>query len=154
MKLSISRSQECIWVWLFWGFGTYLVLELGPFLLFGAALKKTGAELLCPYLACAMPAAIFMPIVWRLWQREKQGPPPKQLAREWGMGVALWGVAVVVAVIYSGVRLGLMDPSGAIGGLVVSVLLSVPTLYFTAYHMTLKRISSRAVGEGSGARPK
>jgi hypothetical protein len=74
MKLSISRSQDSIWVWLFWGLGIYLVLELGPFLLLGVALKKTAAELLSPYLACAMPGVIFMPLVWRLWQREKQGP--------------------------------------------------------------------------------
>jgi hypothetical protein len=154
MKLSISRSRDNIWVWLLWSLGTYLVLELGPFLLLGVALKKTGVELLCPYLAFAMPGVILMPLVWRLWQREKQGPPPKQLAREWGVSVAVFGLAVVGAVFYSGVRLGLMDPSDAIGGLAVSVLLSVPILYFTLYHMTLTRISSRAAGEGGATRPK
>jgi hypothetical protein len=154
MKLSISRSQESIWVWLFWGLGTYLVLELGPFVLLGVALKKTAAELVCLYLACAMPGVIFMPLVWRLRQREKQIPSPKRLAREWGVSAALFGIAVVVAVIYSGVRLGFMDPTDAIGGLVVSVLLSVPSFYFTLYHMALTRISSRATGEGGGTRPK
>lgn len=154
MKLSISRSQESIWVWLFWGLGTYLALELGPFLLAGVTLKKTAAELLCPYLAFAMPGVIFMPLVWRLWQREKQRPSPKQLAREWGVSVALFGLAVVGAVIYSGVRLGLMNPSDAIGSLVISVLLSVPISYFTLYHMTLTRISSKAAGEGGGTRSK
>lgn len=154
MKLSISRSQDSIWVWLFWGLLTYLVLEFGPFLLFGLALKKTVAELAGPYLACAMPAAIFIPLVWWLWQREKQNPSPKRLAREWGVSVALWGVAVVVAVIYSGVKLGFMDPKYAFGGLVVSLLLCVPIGYFTLYHMTLTRISSRAAGERGGTRPK
>jgi hypothetical protein len=154
MRLSISRSRESLWVWLFWGLGTYLALELGPFLLLGVALQKTVAELLYPYLAFAMPGVIFMPLVWRLWQREKQRPSPKQLAREWGVSMALFGLAVVGAVIYSGVRLGLMDPSDAIGGLVVSVLLSVPTSYFTLYHMTLTRISSRSNGEECGTRPR
>jgi hypothetical protein len=153
MNLSIVRSQESIWVWLFWGLGTYLVLEIGPFLLFGVALKKTAAELAGPYLACAMPAAMFIPLVWRLWQREKQGPPPKQLAREWGVSVALWGVAVVVAVIYSGVKLGLMDPKYAFGGLVLSLLLCVPIGYFTLYYMTLTRISSRAAAKGAVLAP-
>ncbi len=151
MKLSISRSRESIWVWLFWGLGTYLVLEFGPFLLLEVALKKTAAELVCPYLACAMPGVIFMPLVWWLRQREKHGPSPKRLAREWGASAALFGVAVVGAVIYCGVRLGLMDQSDAIGGLVVSVSLSVPTFYFTLYHMALSRISSRAAGSRGSA---
>ena len=154
MKMSITRSRESIWVWLFWGLGTYLVLELGPFLLLGAALKKTAAELACPYLACAMPGVIFTPLIWRLWQRERLGTSPKRLAREWGVSAAIFGLAVVVAVIYSGVKLGLIDPSDAIGGLVVSVLLSLPIGYFTLHNMVLTRISSRAAGEGDGIRPK
>ena len=154
MRLSISRSQDSIWVWLLWGLGTYLLLELGPFFLFGVALKKTATQHLCPYIACAMPGVIFMPFVWRLWQREKQDTPAKQLAREWGVSAALFVLIAVCAVIYSGVRLGLMNPSDAIGGLIVSVLLSVPLLYFTLYHMTLTRISSKAAGERGGTRPK
>jgi len=151
MRLSISRSRESIWVWLLWGLGTYLVLELGPFLLLEVTLKKTATELFRPYLACAMPGVVFMPLVWRLWQRDKQGPLPKRLAREWGVSVALFGLTVVGGVTYSGVRLGLMDPSDAIGGLVVSVLLSVPISYFVSYHVVLTRLSARAVSKRGGA---
>jgi len=154
MKLSISRSRENIWVWLFWGLGTYLMLEIMPFLILGLALKKTAAELAGPYLACAMPAAILMPLVWWLRRREDKGASPKRLAHGWGASVALFSVAMVVATIYSGVKLGFMDPKYALGGLVVSVLLSVPISYFTLYYMAMTRISSRAAAKGDGTRPK
>jgi hypothetical protein len=94
-----------------------------------------------------------MPLVWQLRQREKQGQSPKRLAREWGVSAALFGVVVVGAVTYTGVRFGLMGPSDAIGGLVVSVLFSVPIFYFVMYHMILTRLSSIAAGEGGGTRP-
>jgi hypothetical protein len=133
-----------VWAWLFWTLPIYLVLEIGPFLIIGWGLKKTVGELVGPYLAFALPAVIFMPLVWWLRMSEEEGASPKRLAREWGVSVAFWGVAVAVAVIYSGVKLGFMDSKDAIGGLAVSVLLSVPTLYFTVYHMTFTRISSRS----------
>ncbi|MGA3082661.1 MAG: hypothetical protein ABSD44_15025 [Terracidiphilus sp.] len=154
MKLSISRSRESIWVWLFWGLGTYFVLEIGPFLVLGFALKKTAAELAGPYLACAMPGAIMMPLVWWLRRWEDQGAPPKRVARGWGMCMALFSLAMVVAVTYSGVKLGFMDPKDALGGLVVSVLLSVPIGYFTLYNMAITRIPSRAAAKGGGTRPR
>ncbi|HET7103034.1 MAG TPA: hypothetical protein VFI20_03005 [Terracidiphilus sp.] len=136
-----------MWVWFFGGLGTYLVLEFGLFLLFALALKKSAAELAGPYLACAMPVAIFIPLAWRLWQREKQNVSPKRLAREWGVSAVLWGIAVVVAVIYSGVKLRYMDPKYAFGGLVVSLLFCLPIGYFTLYRMTLKRIAPRVAGD-------
>ena len=34
--------------WLFWGLGNYLVLEIGPFLVLGLALKKTATDLARP----------------------------------------------------------------------------------------------------------
>jgi hypothetical protein len=154
MRFSISRSWTSIWVWLLWGLGIYLALEAGPFLLLGFALKKTAAELAGPYLAFAVPWAIMAPLIWWLRKWEKQGMSPKRLARGWGLSMALFGVAVVVAVSYSGVKLGLMNPMDAVGGLVVSVLLSVPISYFGMYHMVLTRISSRTTGRQRSPCPK
>ncbi len=154
MRVSIARSWTSIWVWLLWGLGIYLALEAGPFLLLGVALKKTAAELACPYLACATPAVIFMPLVWWLKKWEKQGMSPKRLARGWGLSMVLFGVAAVVAVSYSGVQLGLMNPMDAVGGLIVSVLLSVPISYFGMYHMVLTRIPSRTTGKQGSPCPK
>jgi hypothetical protein len=45
MRASISKFRESIWVWFFWGVGTYLALGIWPFLLLGLALKKTASEL-------------------------------------------------------------------------------------------------------------
>ena len=64
-----------------------------------------------------MPATIWMPLIWWLKQREEQGASRKQLARGWGVSVALFGVAMVIGVIYSGVKLRLMDSMDAVGGL-------------------------------------
>jgi len=147
MKLSL-------WAWLLRALPGYLALEVGPFLIIGLGLKKTVGELLGPYLAFAAPAVILMPLVWWLRVWEKQGISPKRLARAWGVSVALWGVSVVVATIYSGVKFGFMDPMDALGGLIVSVLLSVPILYFMSYYMAIATVSSRAAANGGGGRPK
>ena len=63
------------------------------------------------------------------------------------MSVALFGVAMVIGVIYSGVKLRLMDSMDAVGGLVVSVVLSVPISYFTLHHMVTTRLSSRSAAK-------
>ena len=154
MRIPTSGSRLSLGAWLLRGLGTYLLLESGPFLVLGLALRKTAAELAGPYLACAAPAAILMPLVWWLRQREERGATSKRLARGWGVSVALFGVAMVVAVIYSGVKFHLMNPTDALGGLVVSVLLSAPISYFTLYHMVITRLSSRAAAKGDGTRPK
>jgi len=154
MRTPTAGSRLSLGAWLFRGLGTYLVLESLPFLMLGLALKKTAAELAGPYLACATPAAILLPLVWWLKRWEEQGASTKRLARRWGASMALSGVAVVVAVTYSGVKLGFMDPKNALGGLVVSVSLCAPILYFTLHHMVLTSISSRAAGKPDSPRPK
>ena len=144
MRLSISRSRESIWIWLFWGIGIYLALELGPFLIAARVFNMAAGELAGPYLAFAVPWVILAPLIWWLRKGEEQGSSPRRLARGWGFGMALFGVAVVVAVFYSGVALRLVDRTDAVGGLIAAVLLSVPIFYFSMHHMALKRISSRA----------
>lgn len=143
MNLSISRSWENIWVWLFWGLGIYLALELGPFLIAARVLNKTAEELVGPYLAFTVPAAVFMPLVWWLRKWGRLGASPKQLARGWGTSMACWFVVVDVAFFYCGVRLGLMNRNDALGALILSLLLSVPTGYFTLHYMVIARMSSR-----------
>ncbi len=143
-----------LWAWLLWSLPIYLVLEAGPFLIIGWGLKKTVGELIGLYLAFAVPAVILMPLVWWLRVREEQGASPKRLARGWVLSTALFLVAVIVATCYSGVELRLMDPMDALGGFVVSVLLGVPSLYFSMYRRTLRAISTRAAVKRDGALPK
>lgn len=147
MRISISRSWESFWVWLFWSLGIYLALELGPFLIAKHVLNKTAGDLAGPYVAFAAPWAIMAPLIWWLRKWKEQGASPKRLARGWGLSTALFGVAVVVGVMYSGVKLGLMDPMDAVGGLLVSVLLSVPVLYFTLHYIVLRHFSTGAGGK-------
>jgi hypothetical protein len=135
-----------LWAWLFWSLPIYLLLEVGPFLIIGWGLKKTVAELVGPYLAFAIPFAIIMPLVWWLRVSEEQGTSSKRLARGWTLSTATFFIAVIAAAFYSGVELRFMDPMDALGGFVVSVLLSVPSLYFM-YRRTLRVISTRAAGE-------
>jgi hypothetical protein len=152
MTLSISSARESIWVWLFWGLGFYLALELGQFFILGRVLKKTAGELVGSYLAFATPAAIIMPLIWWLRKWEERGASPKRLARGWGLGTALFAIGVDVAVFYSGMVLHLMNPTDVVGGFITAVLISVPISYFVAYHLTLARISSRVTGN-RGAPP-
>jgi hypothetical protein len=151
MKLSISRSRENIWAWLFWGLGIYLALELGACRIAAQILNKTAGELAGPYLAFAVPWAILAPLIWWLRKWEEQGASSRRLARGWGLGMALFGVAVAVAVFYSGMVLRLMDPTDVVGGFITAVLLSVPILYFGMYHRALRSISARAVSKRGSA---
>lgn len=154
MRLSISASRESIWVWLFWGLGLYLVLEVGPVQIIGWVFKKTSGELVGLYLAFSVPWAIMAPLIWWLRKWEEQGASPKRLARGWGLSMALFGVAGIVATYYSGIELRLMDPKDAVGGFVATVLLSVPLFYFVMYRMALTRLSSRADGKSGGTSPE
>ncbi len=151
MRLSISRSRESIWVWLFWGLGTYLVLESGPFFIVGSVLKKTAGEMAGPYLAFALPAVIVMPLIWWLRKWEEGGASPKRLAHGWGLSMALWVLALAVAVFYSGAKFRLMTPSDAGISFVTSALFSGLILYFVGYHRALARLSSKADEKLGGA---
>lgn len=144
MKLSL-------WAWLVWMLPGYLVLEVGASLIVGVFLKKTAGELVGPFLAFAVPCAIFAPLVWWLRIREEEGASPKHLALGWVFSAALFFVAVMAATFYSGIELRLMDPKYVFGAFVVAVLLSVPSLYFIAYRRMLRVISTRAAGKSDGA---
>lgn len=153
--LSMSRWRESIWVWLFWGLGTFLVLELGTFLLAGLALSKTAGELAGPFLAFATPSAIFMSFVWWIRKREdRRAASPKQLARAWGLSMMFFWAAAISAICYSGVELRLINHSDAIGVFITSILLGVPMAYFVAYSMTLPVITSRAARHQGQSGPR
>jgi len=149
--ISSAKARESIWAWLIWGLGFWLVLELGPFFIAGSVLKKTAGELTGPYLAFAVPWAIMAPLIWWLRKWEEQGASPKRLARGWGLSVTFFSIAVMVALFYSGVELGLMDRIDAEISFVVVVLLSAPILYFGMYHRALKFTSVRAVSKHGNA---
>jgi len=150
MNLSISEFGKNIWAWMFWGLVFWLVLELGPFFIAGWVFKKTAGELAGPYLAFAVPWAIMAPLMWWLRKGEERGISPKRLAHGWGLGMALFGVALAVAVFYSGVELRLMDRKDAVVSFIVVVLLGVPVFYCTLYRRALPRISARSAGKLGG----
>lgn len=154
MKLSMSKSRENVWVWLFWGFGIYFLLELGPFVIAARVLNRSARELVGPYLAFAVPWAIFAPLIWWLRKWEEQGTTPKRLAHGWAVGMVFFGVAAAIAVFYSGNALRLMDPTHAIGDFIAVVLFMVPILYFTMHRLALTRICARATGKQGSASPK
>src|ERR1035437_5598277 len=107
-----------LWGWLLRGLPIYLGMEFGAFLLVGFALRKTVGELAHPYIAFALPAVIFFPLVWWLRAREEEGASPKRLARGWVLSMSLFFLAVIAATFYSGIELRLMDPKDALGGFV------------------------------------
>jgi hypothetical protein len=154
MRLSISRSRESVWVWLFWGLGIYLTLELGSFLIAALLLRKTATELAGPYLALAVPWMVFAPMIWWLRKWEEQRASPMRLARLWGLAMAFFGGAITAAVVYSGVVLSFITPTDALIISLLIVLFSVPILYFVMYHQALRLISARAAMRQGDYRPK
>ncbi|HEU5458559.1 MAG TPA: hypothetical protein VFU68_08065 [Terracidiphilus sp.] len=137
MKLSL-------WAWLLWTLPIWLLMEVGPFLVVRLIFKRSVGELVGPYLAFALPALIFMPLVWWLRMLEEQGVSPKRLARGWLLSMAIFCFTVIGATFYSGLKFQLIDPKDALGGFVAAVLLSAPSLYFISYRWTLSVISARA----------
>ena len=140
-----------LWAWLLWSLPIYFMMEFGLFLTAAWYLNKTAGELVGPYLAFAVPWIIIAPLVWWLRVLEEQGTSPKRLARGWLLSTTLFLVAVMIATVYSGIELRLMDPKDALGAFVVTVLLSVPSLYFVAYRRALRVISTRAAGRRDAA---
>jgi hypothetical protein len=68
--------------------------------------------------------------------------------------MVLFGVTVPGAFFYSGVELHLMDPKDALGGFVVTVLLSVPICYFGMSRIAFRTISTRTNEKPDGAGAK
>jgi uncharacterized membrane protein YhaH (DUF805 family) len=142
-----------LWAWLLWCLPIYFVLEVGTFLIIGSILRKAAGEFVGPYLAFALPAVIFFPLVWWIRILEQQGTSPKRLARGWVLSTSLFFLLVIVATFYSGIELCLMDRKDALGGFVVCTLLCVPSIY-CMYRRALSVISTRAAGKLDVARPK
>jgi hypothetical protein len=154
MILSISRSRQSLWGWLFWALGIYLALELGSFFIAALLLKTTVTELLGPYLAIAAPWIVFAPIIWWLRKREEQRASPTRLARIWGLSMAFFGVAEIAAIVYSGAVLRFITLTADLIASLLVLLLSVPILYFVMYYQALRVISTRVAMGPGGDRPK
>jgi hypothetical protein len=143
MKISKFWSKSGFNSKLFWGIVTYAILLLQPFLVIWIIFKISAGELVYPYLACATPGVFLLLLIWRLRQRELDGISPERLARNWGMSGALFAAGTVIAAVYSGVSLGLMDRTGILGVTAVSVVLSGSIFYAVLHCMALDRISAR-----------
>lgn len=149
-------------VWSKFGFGSklvssigiYLILALQPFFAVWLIVKTSPAALIYPYLACAMPGVVLLLLIARLRQREVQGMSPERLARNWGMSGAFFAVGTVVAVIYTGVSLGLMDRTNLVGSTAVSAVLGGSIVYAILHHTALDSISARSRREIGQVSPK
>lgn len=131
------------WKWLFWGLVIYSALEACAF--FGAwmILKRTVREFSGPYIAFIVPGAVIISLVWWLNTWRERGAPLKPLARGWGLSMALFGVACLGALAYSGIQLHLVDPSDAMARFIVTTLIVVVIGYFSGYRTALNRITAR-----------
>jgi hypothetical protein len=149
----ISRSRESLWVWIFWALVIYLALELSVFFIAALVLNKTVTELTGPYLAIAIPWMVFAPIIWWLRKFEERVSSTR-LARLWGLSMALFGGAEIVAIVYSGVALRFMTLNYELIAPILVLLPSLPILYFVMYHQALKHIGAREAMKQSGHSPK
>ncbi|MGB6871087.1 MAG: hypothetical protein WBD93_15855 [Acidobacteriaceae bacterium] len=131
-----------IWRWLFRGIGIFLVLEISSFVILGFALKKTAIELAGPYFAIAAPSSVMFFVIWQLNRRVAEGVKPQELARNWSLSVAIFFVAMAVAIYYSGAALGLMPPNSALMDLVIALLIGIPCVSWGVYKIALIRISA------------
>ena|SRR5882724_12414934 len=153
MRSSNSKSRANMRIKMFWAICFYLALELGLFVIVKQILHAPEGELVGPYLAFAVPGVILLPAAWRLRKWEERGASPRRLALWWGMLIVSFASAVLVAFVYSGIELHLIDPSDIVGGSVVAGVLLIPTAFFTMYHRVLSRTSARAARHMDGSRP-
>lgn len=153
MKISNFWSRPGFDSQLARGIGIYVILALQPFLAVWLIFKKSPAELAYPYLACTVPGVVLQLLISGLRQGEAGGISPERLARNWGMSGALFAVGTVIAVVYSGVSLGLMNRTNIVGGTIVSLVLSGSIFYVVLHYMALDRISARSRRESRQVSP-
>ena len=139
MKLSLSRSRESCFVWMFWFLGAWLVLEAGA-LFWGIWFFRIPLHrLVGPYIALAVAPAVVGPFFYRINRR--RADPPKRRARNMGIASTAFIELGVTALSYSAVTLGLVSANFAITVTIVVWLFSGPLGYFVAYRTALAKIA-------------
>jgi len=142
---SVPKSKANIWTTVVWAICTYLVFELGMFIIVKYIAHAGEGELLGPYLALAVPGVIFLLVVGWLWKWEELGQSPRWLAYGWGLSIALFFLSVCAALFYSSVKLRIIDPSDAVGVFGLMVVGGTLSGFLGGYTMTLRRIFSKNV---------
>lgn len=145
MRVLVAGHEKdwSFWKWLFWGLVIYSALEACAFFVARIVLRRTAGELWAPYLAFIVPGVVMISLVWWLHSWRERGAPLKSLARGWGGSGALFGLACMGALAYSGVKLHLVHPRDTIVRFMVTTLVVVAVSYFTAYRTALSRITAR-----------
>jgi hypothetical protein len=138
MKLSLSKSRESCFVWMFWFLGAWLVLEAGALLLGIWLFRIPVNRLVGPYIALAVAPAVVGPFFYRINRR--RADPPKRRARNMGIASTAFIELGVTALSYSAVTLGLVSANFAITVTIVVWLFSGPLGYFVAYRTALAKI--------------
>lgn len=139
MKLSLSRSRESCFVWMFWFLGAWLVLEAGALFLGMWLFRIAVHRLLGPYIALAVAPAVVGPFFYRINRRHAD--PPKRRARDMGIASTAFIELGVTALSYSAVTLGLVAANFAITVTIVVWLFSGPLGYLVAYRTALAKIA-------------
>jgi hypothetical protein len=137
VKLSLSRSRESCFVWMFWFLSTWLVLEAGPLFLGIWLFHIPVHRLVGPYIALAVAPAVVGPFFYRINRR--RADPPKRRARNMSIASTVFIELGVTALSYSAVTLGLVSANFAITVTIVAWLLSGPLGYFVAYRTALAK---------------
>jgi hypothetical protein len=139
MKLSLSRSRESCFVWMFWFLGAWLVLEAGPLLLGVWLFNIPVHRLVGPYIALAVAPVAVGPFIYRINRR--RADPPKRRARNMGIVSTVFIELAVTALFYSGVKLGLISVGLAVTSAIIVWLLGGPFMYFVGYRTALAKIA-------------
>jgi hypothetical protein len=147
MRLPISRSRESLWVWMLWLLSLWLVLEASTFFAVGWVLRLGLRQLAAPYVAFAVPPVVVGPLIYRANRRT--GDPPKRRARDMAVAAVVLVMLSIMALYYSGVKLGLMSESLGVTSAIVMSLFGGPIVYFAAYSTSLARLSSRDAGSSA-----
>jgi hypothetical protein len=137
VKLSLSRSRESCFVWMFWFLSTWLVLEAGPLFLGIWLFHIPVHRLVGPYIALAVAPAVVGPFFYRINRR--RADPPKRRARNMSIASTVFIELGVTALSYSGVKLGLVSVELAVTSAIVVWFFGAPLMYFVGYRAALAK---------------
>lgn len=152
---SMPSSRTNVWVKMLQAIGICLVVEFGLFAIIKYVLHVTWGELFPSCLAFALPTVVVLLAAWGLRNWEGHSLSPRWLALGWGLCVALFVSMLIAAVVFTGMKLRLINSSDLdVWGIAsaVCILSASLAVYRQTYRIMLQRYSTSVANDTDDSR--
>ena len=142
----MARNISSLRAQALWAVSFCLVLQFAVFAVAKQVIHVAWGELVGPYFAFALPTIIFVPSFMWLRRLEYHATSPRRLALYWGVTTGSSLVMWIVAFVYSGLELHLINPNNTWAFVVaggVGIVVESSVVYRNMYRTLLTRMSAR-----------